>query len=303
MSRRRWIPSLVLMVLLSIPLPGWAQSNCLDAPDGDPECAVYVDNDGNVGVGTTQPVALLDVRGPIYLEGSSGDVNGDGSININDVLAISNVLNGTTTPTPAVLAGADVNGDGKVSLDDIGVVILIWQGASKLAAVQSIGGKYGMPYPDTFQVGADVEILGTLEVDEPVTIGSYGSEASLTVFGPIYQRYNLIHADYVFAPDYELESIEEHADYMWREKHLKAVPGHQVDEAGLEVLEVGAHRRGILEELEKAHIYIAQLNEKIKQQANERAELAELRARMARFESAFEKLEAPPASGGPASRP
>ncbi|MHC5145136.1 MAG: hypothetical protein ACYSOX_05875, partial [Planctomycetota bacterium] len=33
-----------------------------------------------------------------------------------------------------------------------------------------------------------------------------------------------------------------------------------VDETGQEIVEVGAHRKGIVEELEKAHIYIEQLN-------------------------------------------
>ena len=36
------------------------------------------------------------------------------------------------------------------------------------------------------------------------------------------------------------------------------------DENGQEIVEVGAHRRGIVEELEKAHIYIEQLNNRIK---------------------------------------
>lgn len=63
--------------------------------------------------------------------------------------------------------------------------------------------------------------------------------------------------------DYLIESIESHAEFMWQKKHLPAVPGVQYDESGLEVLEVGAHRRGILEELEKAHVYIEQHNKTI----------------------------------------
>ena len=37
-----------------------------------------------------------------------------------------------------------------------------------------------------------------------------------------------------------------------------------LDENNQEVMDIGAHRKGILEELEKAHIYIEQLNERIK---------------------------------------
>jgi len=50
---------------------------------------------------------------------------------------------------------------------------------------------------------------------------------------------------------------------MFEKKHLKEVPGTTVDEKGREVIEIGAHRRGIVEELEKAHIYIEQLHKRI----------------------------------------
>ena len=51
---------------------------------------------------------------------------------------------------------------------------------------------------------------------------------------------------------------------MWANKHLKAIPKATVDKNGREIVEVGSHQRGIVEELEKAHIYIDQLNNKIK---------------------------------------
>ncbi len=50
---------------------------------------------------------------------------------------------------------------------------------------------------------------------------------------------------------------------MWSNKHLKAVPRTKVDENGMELVEVGAHRRGIVEELEKAHIYIERLHQRL----------------------------------------
>jgi hypothetical protein len=61
-----------------------------------------------------------------------------------------------------------------------------------------------------------------------------------------------------------LESIEEHARRTWENRHLPAVPPRQTDENGLEIVEIGGHQRGILEELEKAHIYIEQLNDRIR---------------------------------------
>ena len=49
--------------------------------------------------------------------------------------------------------------------------------------------------------------------------------SSLDVNGSIFQRGSQLHADYVFAPGYDLESIAEHAAEMWRDHHLPAVPG------------------------------------------------------------------------------
>jgi hypothetical protein len=42
-----------------------ARACALTAPDGEPKDAVYVDNEGNVGIGTTEPLAKLTVNGPI----------------------------------------------------------------------------------------------------------------------------------------------------------------------------------------------------------------------------------------------
>jgi hypothetical protein len=99
-----------------------------------------------------------------------------------------------------------------------------------------------------------------------VGIGTTAPKGKLDVNGPIYQRGVLRHADYVFTPSYKLESIEDHANYMWKNKHLKAIPGVTKDENGLEIVEVGSEQRGIVEELEKAHIYIEQLNETVQKQ-------------------------------------
>jgi hypothetical protein len=77
--------------------------------------------------------------------------------------------------------------------------------------------------------------------------------------GQIFQRGTSIHADHVFDADYELESIEEHTAFMLKEKHLNAVPKGQRDEKGNDVVEYGSLMRGLLEELEKAHLYMARI--------------------------------------------
>jgi hypothetical protein len=69
--------------------------------------------------------------------------------------------------------------------------------------------------------------------------------------------------DYVFEPGYPLESIEEHAALMWENKHLPALSGASANEEGVDIVR---HQYGTLEELEKAHIYISQLNESLNEQ-------------------------------------
>ncbi|MCD6322234.1 MAG: hypothetical protein J7L77_04340 [Clostridiales bacterium] len=98
-----------------------------------------------------------------------------------------------------------------------------------------------------------------------IGIGTDDPQGKLDVYGSIYQRGGELYADYVFDEDYTLETIEDHAKQMWGNKHLPSVPKATTDKHGNEIIELGTHRRGLLEELEKAHIYIEQLNQRLKQ--------------------------------------
>ena len=122
-----------------------------------------------------------------------------------------------------------------------------------------------------------------------VGIGTPTPAGKLDVNGSIFQRGAVLFADYVFEPTYTLESIEEHADFMWNNKHLPAVGARKVDEQGREIVEIGARMRGLLEELEKAHIYISTLNVKVTEKDERVAKLerqnAELAERLARIEA------------------
>ena len=84
--------------------------------------------------------------------------------------------------------------------------------------------------------------------------------------GRLFVKGSQLTPDYVFEPGYPLESIEEHAELMWESKHLPALPGAAANEGGVDIV---GHQYGTLEELEIAHIYISQLNESLKAQAEE----------------------------------
>lgn len=88
--------------------------------------------------------------------------------------------------------------------------------------------------------------------------------------------------DLVFSNDYPIESIEEHAESMWKNKYLPAV-GKTIENQPFNLTEKTG---GMLNELEKAHIYIDQLNQLIKQKDQEFSQ------KIALLEAKIEQLEA-----------
>jgi hypothetical protein len=110
-----------------------------------------------------------------------------------------------------------------------------------------------------------------------------------TVTGNMHVLGTCCGPDYVFDPGYRLASIEDQGAYMRTNRHLPAVGPARTTEDGHAIINVFAQANGMLEELEKAHLYIEGLHREIQalkaqgaaRDAEIREELAALRRLLA----------------------
>ncbi len=190
-----------------------------------PTNSIYVDTDGDVGMGTASPSAELHVRrtdgSAQFLVEEAGSTAG-----FRYLLVLDNSAGGGTAfQFNNASHSIDFNNTGAVGSEEFRINHV--DGDSQEFSLDQAG---------------NVIITGTMTTGG-VTCGGG--------------------CDLVFQPSkYTVPSIEEHATFMWKNSFLKAV-GPTPEGAPMNVSEkVG----GILNELEHAHIYIEQLNNKIKAQ-------------------------------------
>ncbi len=112
-------------------------------------------------------------------------------------------------------------------------------------------------------------------------------DGNLTIAGSIFTAGSCsAGCDRVFASDYELPTIEEHAAAMWRHHYLPVV-GPTPEEG--QPFNLSDKTERMLNELEKAHIYIEQLKNESDQKGEQIAaltqEVAGLKAKEARLEA------------------
>jgi hypothetical protein len=201
-------------------------------PDA-PTNSIFIDVDGDVGVGTSSPDQELDIESnadPAFRLSNSAAAGGSWDVFMNSNTGRFNIRDNGTNDIPFKLdPGADNN------LLQLGV-----------------------------NASGQVDINGDLVVSGTIT------------------------PDYVFEPDYQLESIEDHAEYMWTNKHLPAVGAATLRPDGSHAVNVGARSQSMLEELEKAHIYIEQLHATIKELQNDQLKAT---AAVEELQNRLEKLE------------
>ncbi|MFW2543505.1 hypothetical protein ACN2XU_12740 [Primorskyibacter sp. 2E107] len=189
---------------------------------GAPSSSIDIDNDGKVGMGTSSPLAPLDIRSD-----SAGTDDNQGV----------RVVNNSGTPGVRGMLTMINNGGSYFTLDntDAGTT---WYFVHENNA------------PNRF-------IITDAVADGPEM--TLTADGDLTIPGQLFTAGSCAAGcDRVFDEDYPLPTIAEQAAMMKANKHLPNVGPTPEDGP----FNLTAMTGGILNELEKAHLFIAQLNEK-----------------------------------------
>jgi len=286
-----------------------------------PSHSLYVDDGGRLGLGTSTPVADIHVKSGntptlrLEQDGSSGFAAQTWDVAGNEAnFFVRDATNGSTLPfrvfpgaPTSALTIAATTGDIGVGItspqQDIHVMdtsadanpgirlqstnnswdIFAHTGSSRLLFKSVSSGNVPLKIDDN----ADNNLL---------KLGLDADSSRVDITGSLFiNNVDNSTPDYVFEPDFKLESIEEHADYMWKEKHLPAVGPARLNDKGQTVIQVGARSQGLLEELEKAHIYIHQLDSRVTELQAEKTQLIDTVARLeTTVEERLSKLEKTP---------
>ncbi len=211
---------------------------------GNATRAMHFEQSGAVGIGKN-----LDLRGELDINGENRSIN----FHVEDF----------NTEPPLVdlfrTSWIEFRHDGETrsmiqSFEDDGS-LRFWSGGSP-----------GTPIPTVIMSGNNVGI-GMTNPGETLDVGgnirSFGGDVITAVGSFIAGSRTLRVPDYVFTDSYQLESIEDHAAFMWKEGHLPAVTSERELKEN-DLYDMAERREQILEELEKAHIYIEQLHNSIK---------------------------------------
>jgi hypothetical protein len=231
--------------------------------------ALYVESDGDVGLGTSSPVLDLHIvtgnTPALRLEqdASSGFTAQTWDVAGNEAsFFVRDVTSGSTLPF-RIRPGASSS---SLVVDTTGAV-----GIGILTAAQDLHvtdrGDANTNTAVRLSTASHAWDFAVIESNGNFRVSKDGTgfnefdmtpTGNLTIRGQLFTSGSCsIGCDRVFSPDYELESIEEHAAAMFANSHLPAV-GPTAEDGPFNL---SAKTLGMLNELEKAHIYITQLNE------------------------------------------
>lgn len=266
--------------------------------------SLYVDDGGRIGIRTSTPSTEIHVvdgdTATLRLEqdGSSGFAPQTWDIAGNETnFFIRDVTNGSTLPfrirPGAPTSSIFIDDDGDVSIGDAspdaalnvvrtdGSAQLLVEEGNGAAAVRELfkmknnGGSF-ITMENTANANKSWFLTHENSAGTAFNIthsDSAGAALRLTTGGDLTITGSIVTTggtcgggcDLVFSEDYKLPTIEEHESQMWENSYLPTV-GPTVENSPINLSDKTGK---ILNELEKAHIYIAQLNNTIKLKSNE----------------------------------
>jgi len=258
--------------------------------------SLYVDDGGRIGNRTSTPsVEIHSIDGDtptlrLQQDGSSGFAPQTWDVAGNETnFFVRDVTGGSTLPfrirpgAPSSSIFIDVDGDVGFGTSSPAEAVEIETSADNTARLRfddgnnwNVGGGAG----NTFVIfdpsdAAEFQINGAGDVTITGGLVTTGGGGACTVGDP---------CDGVFHPDFKIPTIEEHAAFMWENSYLPAVG--PTPENG--PINVTRKLGGILNELEKAHIYIEQLHGSI---AEQRETLTSQQELIRQLESRLSALE------------
>jgi len=186
-----------------------------------------VQTDGKVGVGTNtvDPNMLMTIKGSVNIGGA-----GNASLKVRSIMGKQTTTNNADHLFLNYNTGKDVY----------------------------IGHKNS--------VSANLIVSGKTVIGDVATPGNYKlyvQDGILSEKVKVSLKATSQWADYVFAKDYELKSLEEVANFIEENKHLPNVPSaEEVVRDGIDMAKMDAK---LLEKIEELTLYMIQLNEEVKQ--------------------------------------
>ena len=266
---------------------------------GAPTSALYVESDGDVGFGISNPVVdlhVIDGNTPtlrLEQDGSGGFQPQTWDVAGNETnFFIRDVTNGSALPlrirpgSPSNSIFIDGSSGGDVGFgtsapegpihvrrtDANAVNILVDSTQNQNAQLRlrngtgntwdlrnRTNGEFAITLAGSGNTELNLDTAGNMEIFGELTTGG----ATCGGGG----------CDQVFSPGYEIDSIEEHAAQMWAQRHLPAIGPTPENQP----FNLSQKTGGLIHEVEKAHIYIEQLH----------GELARLRQRLAQVEASL----------------
>jgi len=238
-----------------------------------PTSALYVDDAGNIGVGTNVPAVethMVDGDSPalrLQQDGSSGFQAQTWDVAGNETnFFVRDVTNGSQLPFK-IIPGADnnalyVNSDNNIGMGTNSPQrnLHIVAGAPVQIRLDNTAAN-GEAWDFNSAANGDFRISD--DEASPNVEFSLTPDGDLTILGTIVSggggTCDPGPCDGTFQPDFEVPTIEEHAAFMWENSHLWGV-GPTPEGAPINLPK---KTTGILHELEVAHIYIEQLHKRL----------------------------------------